>query len=161
MVPNSKLGRIPGALHIPSMNCAASMSCPRIRAAHQLPGGLARSCGLSPAEPARLQGQEPLRRLQDLADGHRRIALAEEGIRGNASQRPLGRVAFCFHCLTDGWLVRRVAQLLANMVLQDRQHAGTGEAYHQGAIDRLERPEQLPPCTHDDVAIAQGGEVDA
>ena len=53
-----------------------------------------------------------------------------------------------------------LAELLANVMLQDRQHAGTGQADHQGAVDRFQRAKQLPLCAHDDVAIAQGGKVD-
>ncbi len=46
------------------------------------------------------------------------------------------------------------------MVLQDREHGGAGEAYHQGTVDCLQGAEQLPLRAHDDVAIAQSGEVD-
>ena len=45
-----------------------------------------------------------------------------------------------------------LSQLLANMVLQDRQHGGAGEAYHRAPLTASQRPEHLPLRAHDDVA---------
>src|SRR5688572_33417747 len=44
-------------------------------------------------------------------------------------------------------------------LLEDRHQRGGRHAEHQHAAARLERPQEFPGLAHDDVAVAQRGEI--